>query len=69
MNPASTEMTDMRQQLYHDMAPLHLTPLWKVLHALVPPQPNSPYQPALWKYEEVQPLILKIPLILSKKTS
>ena len=29
----------LREQLYRDMAPLNLTPLWEVLHALVPPQP------------------------------
>ena len=28
-----------REQLYRDMAPLNLTPLWEVLHALVPQQP------------------------------
>jgi gentisate 1,2-dioxygenase len=32
----------LRQQLYQDMSPLNLTPLWEVLHALVPPQPSYP---------------------------
>lgn len=48
-----------RQQLYSDMAPLNLTPLWEVLHALVPPQPASPCVPALWKYEEVRPFLMR----------
>jgi gentisate 1,2-dioxygenase len=48
-----------RAQLYADMAPLHLTPLWEVLHALVPPQPNSPCVAALWRYEEVRPFLLR----------
>ena len=48
-----------RQQLYSDMAPLNLTPLWEVLHALVPRQPDSPCMPALWKYEEVRPFLMR----------
>ena len=34
-------MAAARQQLYSDMAPLNLTPLWEVLHSLVPKQPSS----------------------------
>ncbi|MEO7548194.1 MAG: gentisate 1,2-dioxygenase [Ramlibacter sp.] len=48
-----------RQQLYRDMAPLHLTPLWEVLHALVPQQPATPCVPALWRYEEVRPFLMR----------
>jgi gentisate 1,2-dioxygenase len=46
-----------RQQLYQDMSPRHLTPLWEVLHALVPQQPLSPCVPALWKYEQIRPYL------------
>ena len=49
----------LREQLYHDMAPLSLTPLWEVLHALVPQQPVSPCVPALWKYEQVRPFLMR----------
>jgi gentisate 1,2-dioxygenase len=49
----------LRQQLYRDMEPFHLTPLWEVLHALVPQQPASPCVPALWKYEEVRPFLMR----------
>jgi gentisate 1,2-dioxygenase len=48
-----------RQQLYRDMEPHHLTPLWEVLHALVPPAPNTPCQPALWKYGDVRPFLMR----------
>ena len=34
-----------------------MTPLWEVLHALVPPQPNSPCKPALWKYADLKPYL------------
>jgi gentisate 1,2-dioxygenase len=46
-----------REELYRDMAPHNLTPLWEVLHALVPTQPTSPCVPALWKYDEVRPFL------------
>lgn len=56
---APNPLAAMRQQLYRDMAPLNLTPLWEVLHALVPKQPDSPCMPALWKYEEVRPFLMR----------
>jgi gentisate 1,2-dioxygenase len=49
----------IRQQLYRDMAPLHLTPLWEVLHALVPREPKTPCVPAHWKYDEVRPFLMR----------
>jgi gentisate 1,2-dioxygenase len=49
----------LRQQLYRDMDPHHLTPLWEVLHALVPPQPRTPCAPACWKYDEVRPFLMR----------
>ncbi len=48
-----------RRQLYTEMAPFNLTPLWEVLHALVPQQPTSPCVPALWKYDEVRPFLMR----------
>jgi gentisate 1,2-dioxygenase len=49
----------VREQLYRDMSPLNLTPLWEVLHALVPPQPATPCWAAFWKYEEVRPFLMR----------
>jgi gentisate 1,2-dioxygenase len=48
-----------RAQLYQDMSPYHLTPLWEVLHALVPQQPKTPCVPALWKYDDVRPFLMR----------
>ncbi|MEJ7929529.1 gentisate 1,2-dioxygenase [Ramlibacter sp. AN1015] len=48
-----------REQLYRDMDPLNLTPLWEVLHALVPREPATPCVPALWKWDTVRPLLLR----------
>ena len=49
----------VRQQLYRDMDPHNLTPLWEVLHALVPQQPASPCVPVHWKYDEVRPFLMR----------
>ena len=48
-----------RQQLYDDMSPYHLTPLWRELHALVPNQPASPCVASLWKYEQIRPFLMR----------
>ena len=55
--PLST--TGVRAQLYAEMSPLNLTPLWEVLHALVPPQPATPCASALWKYDDVRPFLMR----------
>lgn len=46
-----------RRDLYRRMDQDNLAPLWEVLHALVPPQPQSPCRPALWKYRDIRPYI------------
>ncbi len=53
-----TEIPHTRQTFYDEISPLNLTPLWEVLHALVPPQPQSPCVPALWKYELLEQYLL-----------
>jgi len=62
---ASHQTTELRQQLYRDMSPLNLTPLWEVLHALVPPQPASPCVPALWPYEKIKPFLKRAGEVIS----
>ena len=48
-----------RAQLYADMSPQHLTPLWEVLHGLVPPQPKTPCVASHWKYADVRPFLMR----------
>ena len=57
----STALKDraVRQQLYADMAPSHLTPLWEVLHALVPQRPASPCVAAFWNYQQIRPYLMR----------
>lgn len=54
---AAENLAHQRQQLYQDMSSLHLSPLWEVLHALVPTQPHSPCVPAFWNYAQIQPFL------------
>ena len=56
--PASSA-PDARADFYRRLDKGNLTPLWEVLHALVPPAPQSPCVPALWKYKDVRPYILE----------
>ena len=52
-------LSNQRQALNEAMYPFNLSPLWEVLHALVPQKPASPCVPALWKYEQVRPYLLQ----------
>ncbi|MBL0419392.1 gentisate 1,2-dioxygenase [Ramlibacter sp. AW1] len=64
MNAPQTAVHE-REQLYRDMDPHNLKPLWEVLHALVPPQPASPCVPALWTYERVRPFLKRAGEVIS----
>ena len=47
-----------RKSFYDAIGQHHLTPLWEVLHALVPPSPATPCMPALWKYSDIRPFLM-----------
>lgn len=55
----TTAAGDPRGRYYERLAPLHLFPLWEQLKDLVPKQPSTPCRPALWRYEQVRPLLLE----------
>jgi gentisate 1,2-dioxygenase len=48
-----------RKAFYDAISAHSMTPLWEVLHALVPQSPSTPCQPALWKYTDVRPFLMK----------
>ena len=56
---AQAARQQVRQALYDEMSPLNLTPLWEVLHGLVPLQPITPCVAWLWKYEQVRPFLMR----------
>jgi len=51
------DSTAERQDLYRRMDRDNLAPLWEVLHALVPPQPQSSCKPGYWNYRAIRPYI------------
>ncbi len=55
--PSPIASAGERQRLYERMSPAGLTPLWEVLHALVPRQPAVRTRPALWRWDEVKPFL------------
>ena len=56
---ATTDMRAARRRFYDEIARLHLTPLWEVLHALVPTAPATPCAPAHWRYADVHPHLMR----------
>jgi len=58
---------DMRNDFYRRMDRDNLAPLWEVLHALVPPQPQSPCKPGYWNYQAIRPYILESGRAISAK--
>jgi gentisate 1,2-dioxygenase len=48
-----------RARFYQEISSLHLTPLWESLHALVPREPQSPCVPALWRYKDIRPFLMR----------
>ena len=60
MDPSTQPATaDERRHFYDAIAAHSMTPLWEVLHALVPPAPNSPCAPAHWRYDDVRPYLMQ----------
>ena len=50
--------TAEREEFYRRIDRAHLAPLWESLAQLVPPQPNSPCEPAHWLYQTVRPHLM-----------
>ncbi len=48
-----------RHAFYERIDALHMTPLWEVLGALVPPAPASPVAAFAWRYDELRPHVME----------
>ncbi len=64
MQPGASEA---RREFYRRLDGENLSPLWEVLHALVPPQPQTPCRPALWKYRAIRPYVLESGRLISAR--
>lgn len=54
-----------RKALYEAMSPHHLTPLWELLHSLVPMEPQTPCVPHKWAYQDVLPFLMRAGELIS----
>ncbi len=54
-----------RAAYYERIGHSHMTPLWESLHALVPREPRPQIVPAIWKYEQVRPLVMQAGDVIS----
>ncbi|HSW06233.1 gentisate 1,2-dioxygenase [Aquabacterium sp.] len=61
----SPEALRERSAYYERIAHHHMTPLWEVLGALVPPQPRPPVVPALWRYAELREHVMEAGRLIS----
>src|SRR6202140_2243006 len=61
MNPFYTkpESTAERREFTERLGMRNAAPLWEVLGEIVPPVPRPASVPALWRYEELRPLLME----------
>ena len=52
-------IANARQAYYDKISQFHLAPLWEVLRGLVTPEPKTQMVPALWKFPQVEKLMLE----------
>ena len=58
-SPPTDAQRAARAAYYERIGASNMTPLWEVLGALVPPQPRSPAQAALWRYAELREQVME----------
>jgi gentisate 1,2-dioxygenase len=56
---ARPETTGARREFYRRIAELSAAPLWEVLGEIVGAQPHPASVPALWRYQELRPLLME----------
>src|ERR1700736_2768927 len=53
------QVTAEREEFYQRIDKKSATPLWEYLSELVTPEPRTPCVPAVWRYEEMRPLLME----------
>jgi gentisate 1,2-dioxygenase len=57
-----------REHFYETLKPFGMTPLWEVLHSLVPPQPVPAIKPVLFDYDrDVRPKLMQAGELITAK--
>ncbi len=67
MAQVSQDPKAQREAYYRRIAAANLTPLWEMMSALVPRQPDSPCIPALWNYAQVRPWLMESGSLITAK--
>lgn len=58
-NATKSNGSDASAVFLQSLPTAHVGPLWKVMSAMVPPRPAPKAEVALWRYEELRPLLLR----------
>src|SRR5262245_24077647 len=53
------ETSPEREALYAKLEHKNTAAVWQVLNRLVPPEPRTSCVPALWRYDEIRPLLME----------
>jgi gentisate 1,2-dioxygenase len=56
-----------RREYYERLATRSTAPLWESLSRLIPSEPRPACVPALWRYEEIRPLLLEAGRLITAK--
>jgi len=63
----SANPVDRRKAFYERIGAHGMTPLWEVLHELVPPTPATPCVPAAWRYDTIRPFLMEAGELISAR--
>ena len=61
------ETTPQRREFYGRLDKTSTAPLWEVLARIIPPEPTPETVAALWRYDELRPLLLEAGGLLTEK--
>ncbi len=61
----TSESSSQRADYYRRIGAHHMTPLWEVLGALVPQQPQTPVAAHLWRYAQVREQVMEAGRLIS----
>src|SRR5262245_55312275 len=56
-----------REEFNARLGEKNAAPLWNVLGAIVPPEPQPAAIPAIWKYEDIRPLLMEAGRLITAK--
>jgi gentisate 1,2-dioxygenase len=65
--PSMSQINKEKEVLIAKLPEQQVQPLWKVMHAMVPPTPKPQAQVTLWRYKELRPLLLEAGRLVSSE--